>query len=184
MASTRSTLENIEANLLESMGSRSDTRLVPHLSPVPRPQDAGRRPIHDYGEVEIDQVVPDPDQPRSAFATESIDRLATSIRETGQLSPIRVRWSDELEKWLIIAGERRWRATKRAGLPTIQCYFHEQELSCSQVLEQQLIENLLRDDLKPIEEARAFQRLIDDGSPNYCAGILHANPGEPGNKRC
>jgi ParB family chromosome partitioning protein len=66
-----------------------------------------------------------------------------------------------LQKWIIIAGERRWRATKRAGLPTIDCYFHEDELSKSEVLEQQLIENCLREDLKPIEEAKAFSMLME-----------------------
>ena len=80
-----------------------------------------------------------------------------SIQEKGQLSPIRVRWSDEHQNWMIIAGERRWRATRRAGLPTIECYFHEGELAPSEILEQQLIENCLREDLRPIEEAKAFQ---------------------------
>jgi ParB family chromosome partitioning protein len=60
-----------------------------------------------------------------------------------------------------VAGERRWRATKRAGLPTIDCYFHEGDLTRPEVLEQQLIENCLREDLRPIEEARAFSMLME-----------------------
>ena len=60
---------------------------------------------------------------------------------------------------VLISGERRWRASNRAGLPTIDCYFHESELSQSEVLEQQLIENCLREDLKPIEEAQICQAL-------------------------
>ncbi len=63
--------------------------------------------------------------------------------------------------WVIISGERRWRATKLAGLPTIDCHFHEAGLTRSEVLEQQLIENLLREDLQPMEEARAFSTLMD-----------------------
>ena len=159
MASTRDTLAQIDEQLAESMGVRPSRGPV-RLSPAPRPQDIGRRPTAGFGRIDIDMVVPDVQQPRIEFSPEAIDRLAASIRDQGQLTPIRVRWSGELGKWLIIAGERRWRATKHAGLPTIECYFHEQELSSSQVLEQQLIENLLREDLKPVEEARAFTELM------------------------
>ena len=159
MASTRSTLASIEEHVLESMGSRLDDR-KPRLGPTPHPRDVGRRPVHGFGCVDIDQVIPDPEQPRSEFSPEALDRLADSIRDKGQLAPIRVRWSDSLGKWVIIAGERRWRATKQAGLPTIECYFHTDDLSRSEVLEQQLIENLLREDLKPLEEARAFASLM------------------------
>jgi len=94
--------------------------------------------------------VPDPEQPRLEFSEDAIERLAQSIHGKGQLSAIRVRWSEPIQKWVIIAGERRWRATKRAGLPTIDCYFHDGELAKSEALEQQLIENCLREDLKPV----------------------------------
>jgi ParB family chromosome partitioning protein len=77
------------------------------------------------------------------------------------MSPIRVRWSESAGKWVIISGERRWRATRLAGLPTIDCHFHEGELTQSEILEQQLIENLLREDLQPVEEARAFSILME-----------------------
>lgn len=157
---TRQTLATISGNLDESTGVRqSDSQ--PALSPVPRNKDVGRRPLRNVGSLELDQVIPDPEQPRIEFPDEAIDRLAASIREKGQLSPIRVRWSEEVRKWIIVAGERRWRATKRAGLPTIDCYFHERPLSESQILEEQLIENCLREDLQPIEEARAFEKLMD-----------------------
>ncbi|MBC7816478.1 MAG: ParB/RepB/Spo0J family partition protein, partial [Planctomycetaceae bacterium] len=109
----------------------------------------------------IDKVIPDPDQPRTEFDEDAIERLSKSIEEKGQLSPIRVRWSEKLEKWIIIAGERRWRATRKAGLPTIDCYFHEGDLSKSDILEQQLIENCLREDLQPIEQAKAFASLME-----------------------
>lgn len=160
MASTRMMLEQISGNLDESLGVR-EVDLRPQLSPVSSGKDVGRRPVRNFGKVDIHQVIPDPDQPRVEFTPEAIERLAESIRDKGQLSPIRVRWAEELGKWIIIAGERRWRATKRAGLPTIECYFHDGELSRSDVLEQQLIENLLREDLKPIEEAKAFSALIE-----------------------
>ncbi len=72
-----------------------------------------------------------------------------------------MRWSAGAGKWIIVAGQRRWRATERAGLTTIDCYFHEQALSESQILEEQLIENCLREDLQPLEEAKALEKLMD-----------------------
>lgn len=159
MVTTRRLLESIGGNMAESMGAR-ERDLRPALSPVPLTRDVGRSPIRDVGRVAIELVIPDPDQPRVEFTQDALDRLAQSIRDKGQLSPIRVRWSEGLGKWLIVSGERRWRATRLAGLPTIDCHFHEGDLSRSEVLEQQLIENLLREDLQPIEEARAFSALI------------------------
>jgi ParB family chromosome partitioning protein len=160
MASTRQTLDAVAGHLQESMGVRqSDFR--PALAPMPDKKDIGRRPLRNVGKVAIAHVVPDPGQPRVEFSDEALDRLARSISEKGQLSPIRVRWSDELEKWIIICGERRWRATQRAGLTEIDCYFNEGELTASDVLEQQLIENCLREDLQPIEEARAFASVME-----------------------
>ncbi|HUG70313.1 MAG TPA: ParB/RepB/Spo0J family partition protein [Pirellulaceae bacterium] len=160
MGTTRTTLEQVAGNLEESLGFR-EIDLRPKLSPVPSARDVGRRVIRNFGKVDINQVIPDPDQPRVEFSEEAIERLAQSIRDKGQLTPIRVRWSAELEKWIIISGERRWRATRQAELPTIDCYFHEGELAKTEILEQQLIENLLREDLSPMEEARAFQSLMD-----------------------
>lgn len=160
MASTRRILEGISGNLGESMGVREHD-LRPRLSPVPSGKDAGRRPLRNVGQLDINHVIPDPDQPRVEFSEEALERLAQSIRDKGQLSPIRVRWNDQLAKWVIISGERRYRATKRAGLPTIDCFFQDGEPSRSEVLEQQLIENLLREDLQPIEEAKAFSELLD-----------------------
>lgn len=159
MATTRTMLDRIGGNMAESMGVR-ERDLRPALSPVPLSRDVGRSQLRDVGRVAIEMVIPDPDQPRVEFTQDALDRLSQSIRDKGQLSPIRVRWSEGLGKWLIVSGERRWRATRLAGLPTIDCHFHEGDLSRSEVLEEQLIENLLREDLRPIEEARAFSALI------------------------
>ena len=159
MVSVRNTLAGIESHLLESMGRLQDEQ-APRLAPQPEARDIGRRPAAEFGSLSIEQVIPDPEQPRGQFSEEALERLANSIREKGQLAPIRVRWSEETGKWIIIAGERRWRATRLAGLSTIQCYFHKEELSRTEILEQQLIENLLREDLTPVEEARAFESLM------------------------
>lgn len=132
----------------------------PQLSPVPNAKDVGRRALRNFGTLAIESVMPDPDQPRTEFDEEEIQRLAKSIQDKGQLHPIHVRWSEDHNKWIIISGERRFRATRAAGLPSINCQFEEKELSKTQILEQQLIENLLREDLKPIEEAKAFDELM------------------------
>lgn len=159
MASTRDILAKVESHLLESLGSRHSNS-APILAPKPHAEDVGRRPVEGFGSIDIDQVIPDPDQPRKEFTSDALHRLADSVHQHGQLAPIRVRWSDTLLKWVITAGERRWRAAKLAGLSTIECYFDTHELSPSEVLEQQLIENLLREDLKPVEEAKAYASLM------------------------
>ncbi|MCA9064169.1 MAG: ParB/RepB/Spo0J family partition protein [Planctomycetaceae bacterium] len=141
------------------MGVRSEAPRA-KLSPLPRNKDVGRGALRTYGTLETSQVIPDPEQPRTEFDQEQLERLAQSIRDKGQLAPIRVRWSEFHGKWIIVCGERRYRATLLAGLKTIECHFQEGELSSTEIMEQQLIENLLREDLKPIEEAKAFQQLI------------------------
>lgn len=159
MSSARTTLASIADHLEESMGVRAAPS-TPSLAPQAQAKDTGRSSMRGFGKIAIDQVIPDPDQPRAEFAADALERLAASIREKGQLTPIRVRWSPDLGKWVIVFGERRWRAAQRAGLAEIDCFFHENELTDGEILEQQLVENCLREDLLPIEEARAFSRLM------------------------
>lgn len=159
MTSTRTLLGKLNEQFEESVGVRK-LDLKPVLSPVASLKDAGRRPVRQFGKINIEQVVPDPDQPRQEFDKDAVERLSKSIADKGQLAPIRVRWAEELQKWIIIAGERRWRATRLASLPTIDCYFHEGDLTHSEILEQQIIENCLREDLKPLEQAKAFASLM------------------------
>ncbi len=177
MTSTRTLLQTMTANVNESIGIRS-TELRPALSPVASAKDIGRRANRAFGQIEIDRIQPDPNQPRVEFDEEALTQLAASIRDRGQLAPIRVRWSESNGKWLIISGERRWRAANRAGLKTIDCYFQEQALSPTQILEEQLIENLLRQDLRPIEEAESFQRLMQVNTWNgkQLASALNISP--------
>ena len=160
MASTRNALNEASLNVDESLGRRRVDRAT-KLSPVSSSKDVGRMPLRTFGKVEISRVIPDPEQPRREFDGQEIQHLAESIRSHGQLHPIRVRWDGFLEKWIIVSGERRWRATRKASLPTIDCYFVEGELSEPELREQQLVENLLRKDLNPLEEANAFQSLME-----------------------
>lgn len=160
MASTRNALEEVSLNVDESMGLRRSARTA-QLSPVSSAKDIGRRPLRTFGAVDIDRIMPDPDQPRTEFDDGEIERLSASIRAHGQLHPIRVRWDEAFDKWIIITGERRWRATKASGLSNIDCFFVESDMTEGEVREQQLVENLFRSDLKPLEEAKAYQSLMD-----------------------
>jgi ParB family chromosome partitioning protein len=110
-------------------------------------------------EVPISQIEPNPYQPRSHFDEESLAGLTASIRELGVLQPILVR---ELgpDRYALIAGERRWRASKRAGLQFMPIIVRD--VSDELTLQHALVENLHRDDLNPLEEAAAYQQLIED----------------------
>src|SRR2546423_2259755 len=109
-------------------------------------------------EIPVAQIRPNHHQPRAAFDEESLSTLTESIREVGVLQPVLLRPAGA--GYELIAGERRWRAAQRAGLTTIPAMVKEAD--DSSVLEQALIENLHRDDLNPLEEAAAYQQLIDD----------------------
>ena len=111
--------------------------------------------------VPISHIRPNVFQPRSHFDEESMAALAASIREVGLLQPVLVRaLGDEAETYELIAGERRWRAARRAGLQTIPVLVQVADDVAS--LEQALVENLHRVDLNALEEAAAYQQLIDE----------------------
>lgn len=119
-------------------------------------QPSGQIPL-----IPINQIRPNPHQPRKSFNQENLEELASSIREHGVIQPLIV-ISDGPNRYTLIAGERRLRASKIAGLkevPAIVRTASEQEQ-----LEFAIIENVQREDLNPLERARAFQRLIDDFS--------------------
>jgi ParB family chromosome partitioning protein len=112
--------------------------------------------------VPISHIKPNAFQPRSHFDEESMSALAASIREVGLLQPVLVREVDgEEESYELIAGERRWRAARRAGLQTIHVLV-QPETGDVTSLEQALVENLHREDLNALEEAAAYQQLIDE----------------------
>ena len=70
-------------------------------------------------EIPVDKIAPDPDQPRDEFDEDSLGRLAESLRTRGQLQPVRVRWDEGRERYMILVGERRWRAARMAGFPVL-----------------------------------------------------------------
>jgi ParB family chromosome partitioning protein len=109
--------------------------------------------------VPMTSIKPNPLQPRTRFDEEAMSSLASSIREVGVLQPILVREIEE-DEYELIAGERRWRAARRAGLQTMPVLV--QSVSDVHSLEQALVENLHREDLNALEEAGAFQQLVDE----------------------
>src|SRR6266851_556520 len=116
-----------------------------------------REPAHQGAqEIDIDLVEPSPYQPRTRFREEALDELARSIKASGIIQPIVVRPIGN--RFQLIAGERRWRAAQRAGLTKASAIVRQ--VSDELALEMTLVENIQREDLNPIEAARAFERLM------------------------
>jgi ParB family chromosome partitioning protein len=109
--------------------------------------------------IALDRIEPNPNQPRTNFDAEALTELANSIREHGVLQPILVRPLGE-NRYQLVAGERRWRASKEAGLATIQALV--EEIDDDTALEIAIIENLQREDLSPLEEATMYDRMIHE----------------------
>lgn len=112
-----------------------------------------------FAEVPVDSIRPNPRQPRDVFDEEAMAELVHSVKEIGLLQPVVVRpvGDDQFE---LVMGERRWRATKEAGLVTIPAIVRD--ASDNSMLRDALLENLHRSDLNPLEEAAAYQQLLDD----------------------
>lgn len=129
-------------NDIKSAGDKNADKLVGHIV-----------------ELELDSIEVNPFQPRTSFNEESLRELASSIKELGVIQPITVRKLD-FDKYQLVSGERRFRASKLVGLKTIPAYIriaNDQES-----LEMALVENIQRQDLDPIEIALSYQRLIDE----------------------
>jgi ParB family chromosome partitioning protein len=108
--------------------------------------------------VPVDSITANPDQPRTHFDDDTLEELAASVREVGVLQPIVV--TDTGSGLVLIAGERRWRAAKRAGLATIPAVVRE--ATGSSTLVEALVENVQRQDLSPMEEANAYHHLLEN----------------------
>lgn len=135
--------------------SRGLASLIPDDALVGEPLERASR---DLRQVPIDEVVPNPNQPRTAFAADELAALSRSIQAHGVISPLIVR--REEGRYVLIAGERRLRAAALAGLSEVPVLVRD-ATPPDQQLEIALVENLQRADLDPIEAARGFQRLID-----------------------
>lgn len=110
-------------------------------------------------EIELSKIQPNPEQPRSIFEEETLEELATSIRSLGLIQPITLKETGP-DKYMIISGERRYRASLMAGLDRIPAYI--KTAADENVVEMALIENIQREDLNSIEIALAYQKLLDN----------------------
>ena len=110
-------------------------------------------------EIEVAKIIPNPNQPRKHFDEEALQELASSIKQHGVIQPIVVNKSDNNE-YMIIAGERRWRASKMVGLEKVPVVI--KNYTEKQIKEISIIENLQREDLNPIEAARAIKQLMEE----------------------
>jgi ParB family chromosome partitioning protein len=126
------------------------------LSSSPAPSPASETAASNVQELPIDSIVANPRQPRKAFDDNSLRDLAQSLRRSGVLQPVVVRRHGQ--HYQIVVGERRWRAAGMAGLSHIPAVVRE--ATDAETLELALVENLLREDLNPMEEAEAYQRLL------------------------
>ena len=115
-------------------------------------------PMNSMAEIATEQIIPNPNQPRTQFDEEALEELAASIRQLGVIQPITVKKSDD--KYIIISGERRWRASQRVGLVTVPAYVRE--VDDENLHAMALVENIQRQDLNAIEIALGMQRLIEE----------------------
>ena len=138
--------------------------LIPTGSTVMPPRDGGGSGTG-LQEISVSSIDPNPNQPRNLFDEDSLAELSASIKAIGLLQPVLVRPSSTPDRFELIAGERRWRASKRAGLSTIPAIVRVTDDVSS--VEQALVENLHRQDLTPLEEAAAYQQLLEDFSMTH-----------------
>jgi ParB family chromosome partitioning protein len=158
--SKRDDLMRDAGNILESMGAgvptagtEARTSAVPvHLRGVDRMRDAKLIPL--------DLIEPDPGQPRKEFDPAGLTKLADSLRKRGQLQPVMVCWNDSQAAYVILTGERRWRAARQAGLEKLACIVRDRSMTEGELRAVQLIENCLREDLRPLEQAHAYRDLM------------------------
>jgi ParB family transcriptional regulator, chromosome partitioning protein len=139
---------------------RRDVGGAPAATPPPDPY-AGAVRARAFAELPIDAIDRDESQPREEFPEPELARLADSLRRFGQLAPIRVRPGATAGRWTVLVGERRLRACRLAGRDRVRVEFVDRPMTAADVLAEQVVENVVRSDLRPVEEGRAYRRLMD-----------------------
>ena len=126
----------------------------------PNPRTVGAVPAPGTFTIDLGRIARDPDQPRKQFDDDDLDRLAASLKADGQLEPVRVRYDAGQDRYVIVCGERRYRAAGRAGLRSLLAIVDDRDLQPDRLTHLQLVENALRVDLSPLESARAYDALM------------------------
>ena len=152
--------ETIASNL-GGGGVREALAGTPAPAPAEAGPSAGRSRDREAAYLDVDRIIPDPLQPRKEFSEDELKALADSLKRHGQLQSVRVRYSREHDRYVLISGERRWRAARLGGIPQLAVRIIDGELTPAELLEAQLVENIHRQDLNAVELATAYQALID-----------------------
>lgn len=149
------------SNIAETIGLRHGVEPAgPQASSPPADKFAGAIRSRAFGELPVESIGAEA-QPRTEFDDDGINRLADSIKRYGQLAPIRVRHDEASGRWVVLVGERRLRACRAAGLPRVRVEFVERAMTEADVYAEQVVENAVRADLKPVEQTRAYSRLME-----------------------
>lgn len=157
MSKSDTLLNRFGANIAQTVAPRPGMAAMPEGPPPDKYEGAIK--ARTFAEMPVDAIACGP-QPRTDFDEEELKRLADSIRRFGQLAPIRVRHDAGQNRWLVLVGERRLKACKLAGLERVRVEFVERAMTEADVLAEQVVENAVRADLKPVEQARAYERLM------------------------
>ncbi len=159
MSKAKALLDEIGRRVDESidLGSVNVAQVVDH--PVRGARFEGRTRAKDAAEIELDRIVVDP-QHREQFDDGDLQALAADMQAQGLIQPIVVRWDAGQSRYVIIAGERRYRAAQLLGWNNIECRERPEDISEAEIAELQLAENFARRDLNPIELAKAFQDVM------------------------
>src|SRR5712692_2255066 len=147
-------IRELEAKKAEPAPTQAEATTASGAAAAPARQASQAGPL----EIDIDLIEPSPYQPRTRFREEALEELARSIKTSGIIQPLVVRPTGS--RFQLIAGERRWRAAQRAGLSKVSVIV--KQVPDELALEMTLVENIQREDLNPMEAARAFQRLMDE----------------------
>lgn len=132
-----------------------------------------------YGYIDPGDVMPDPEREERAYSDDELRSLGEDMKARGQIDPITVYWSSKYARWIIIKGVRRWKAINAVGMIRVYCLFRDDEPTENEKISIQLVEELLREDMKPVEIARAFRQLMDINTWNATelAAKLHIHKG-------
>jgi ParB family chromosome partitioning protein len=175
MSKANSLLNRFGTNIAQTVAQRPGA--APTAAQLPPDKYEGAVKARTFAEMPVDSIACDP-QPRAEFDEAELRRLAESIKRFGQLAPIRVRHDAERGIWVVLVGERRLRACRLAGLDRVRVEFVEREMTEADVLAEQVVENAVRADLQPVEQARAYERLmaLNGWSAQQVAEMLGIEP--------